>query len=295
MNQNIVSIVKKIEDQIATIYNRLLAHQYAWWLLQALTKKSKSKLILQDALVLSAEQQKELDDWLGQLIEHKKPLQYILGSVPFGELEIYVEPPVLIPRPETEEWVLWLLEQLKPFKNETVYILDIGTGSGAIGLSLARALPNATVIATDISLDALKLSTKNTEKNNITNIHLIESDLFENIPKKDKFDLIVSNPPYIGPDKWQELDESVKKWEDRRALLAKKQGLAIIEAIINQAPAFLKSNEHLKKQGINQLYLEIGYKQKDQVVALMKQAGYTNVNVFVDMNKKDRVVSGSIV
>ena len=294
MNQNVLSCIKKIEDQIAGIYNRLLAHQYAWWLVQAVTKKNKGQLVAQEALVLSSEQQQKLDEWLHQLITEKKPLQYILGTIPFGQLEIIVEPPVLIPRPETEEWVLWLLEKLKPVKNERLHILDIGTGSGAIGLSLAHALPNATIIATDIAIEALQLSAKNAEKNDIKNFHLIESDLFANIPKQDKFDLIVSNPPYIAPDEWQELDQSVKKWEDKRALLADREGLAIIDAIIKQVPNFLKPNQLLKKHAINQLYLEIGYKQKVQVVALMQDAGYTDIQVFVDMNKKDRVVSGSI-
>ena len=294
MSQNALAYIKKIEDQIAGVYNRLLAHQYAWWLVQAVTKKNKGQLISQEELILSTEQQQKLDEWLHQLITDKKPLQYILGTVPFGQLEIIVEPPVLIPRPETEEWVLWLLEKLKPVKNERLHILDIGTGSGAIGLSLAHALPNATIIATDIAIEALQLSAKNADKNNITNFHLIESDLFANIPKQDRFDLIISNPPYIAIDEWQELDQSVKKWEDKRALLANDQGLAIIDAIIKQAPDFLKPNQLLKKHGINQLYLEIGYQQKENVIALMKAAGYTTIQAFVDMNKKDRVVSGSI-
>ena len=294
MSQNALTCIKKIEDQIAGVYNRLLAHQYAWWLVQAVTKKNKSQLISQEELILSTEQQQKLDEWLHQLITDKKPLQYILGTVPFGQLEIIVEPPVLIPRPETEEWVLWLLEKLEPVKNERLHILDIGTGSGAIGLSLAHALPNATIIATDIAIEALQLSAKNADKNNITNFHLIESDLFANIPKQDRFDLIISNPPYIALDEWQELDQSVKKWEDKRALLANDQGLAIIDAIIKQAPDFLKPNQLLKKHGINQLYLEIGYQQKENVIALMKAAGYTTIQAFVDMNKKDRVVSGSI-
>ena len=295
MDYKVLTFVKKIEDKIAEIYNRLLAHQYAWWLVQAVTKKNKARLIAQDNLVLSEEQQKQLDDWLAELITEKKPLQYILGSVPFGELEILVESPVLIPRPETEEWVLWLLKKLEPLKNERLYILDIGTGSGAIGLTLAHGLPQATVIATDISIDALQLSAKNAQKNNITNFHLIESDLFANIPKKDRFDLIVSNPPYIGPDEWQELDESVKKWEDERALLAGQEGLAIIDAIITEVPGFLKPNPLLKAHEVNQLYLEIGYRHKEQVMALMKNAGYANLHVYVDMNKKDRVVSGTII
>ncbi len=294
MSQNALAFIKKIEDEVAEVYNSLLAHQYAWWLVQAVTKKSKGQLVAQETLVLSSEQLQTLEQWLHQLITEKKPLQYILGTVPFGQLEIIVEPPVLIPRPETEEWVLWLLEKLKPVENERLQILDIGTGSGAIGLSLANALPDATIIAMDIAIEALQLSAKNAEKNNITNFHLIESDLFANIPKQDRFDLIISNPPYIAQDEWEKLDQSVKKWEDKRALLANHQGLAIIDAIIKHAPDFLKPNQLFKKHGINQLYLEIGYKQKEQVVALMKVAGYTNIQVFIDMNKKDRVVSGSI-
>src|SRR5437762_3036031 len=111
---NALNYIQKISSQLIAEYtDPTLCQQYAWWLLQALYNKSKIELVTQNTILLTPAQQQKLDQWITELITHKKPIQYILGSVPFNGLDILVEPPTLIPRPETEEWSANLIDQLK--------------------------------------------------------------------------------------------------------------------------------------------------------------------------------------
>lgn len=288
-------IIKQIETKLKACYpNKTLRNQYAWWMLQEITQKTKTELLTQDALVLNDAEKEKLNDWINQQVEKKVPLQYLIGWVPFGDLTIFVEPPVLIPRPETEEWTLRIVDQLKKLQNKKLNILDLCTGSGCVGLALAHALPEAHIVATDISAYALALAKKNALHNNIENSTFIESNVFESIPSHNQFDLIVSNPPYISEKEYEQLDESVRGWEDPQALRADDEGFAIIRVIVDQAKAYLKENKELAQQRINQLFIEVGYNQGPETVVLMSAASYTNINVDQDMYKKDRLVSGSI-
>ena len=148
--------------------------------------------------------------------------------------------------------------------------------------------------ASDISEQAIALSVKNAQHNGISNTHFIQSDLFADIPNDVQFDLIVSNPPYITPDEYSQLDESVTKWEDKRALMADDQGLALIKKIINHTPKHIKANDEMEQHSRAQLIIEIGYAQGDAVQHLMTEAGYTHVLAHQDLEKKDRIVSGRI-
>ena len=226
----IEALRKSIEKKLAQTYNDpTLCMQYSWWILQALTGQKKEQFLARSFDDLSQQQLDNLDSWMKRLTEKNEPLQYVLGSVPFLELEILVEPPILIPRPETEELCADLIEQLQKLNNQKLNILDIGTGSGCIALAIAHALPNAQVYAIDISQDALKLAQTNAQHNNIKNVTFINSNIFNEIPSGLKFDLIISNPPYISEKEWEDLDDSVTQWEDRFALVAQNKGLAIIE------------------------------------------------------------------
>jgi release factor glutamine methyltransferase len=243
---------------------------------------------------MSPDQEKTLNLWIKQHSKELKPLQYILGSVPFCTLEILVEPPVLIPRPETEEWCFNLIKQLKQLSNKNINVLDLCSGSGCIALALAKALPEAKVLGTDISDAALKLAKKNAQFNNIKNVSFIKSDIYKKVPEKLVFDLIVANPPYITPKAWEELSPMVKKWEDKQALMANENGLAIISRIIQGAPKHLVINDEFIKLHIPQLELEIDYTQGNAVKDLMEQAGLSNVEIIKDMEGKDRVVAGGL-
>ena len=268
--------------------------QEAWWLLQAITKKSEAGLLAQKNIELSAEEQKKLDQWLTQHIDQAMPLQYILGSVPFCDLEIMVETPVLIPRPETEEWCCNLIESLKKLSLQKFSILDIGSGSGAIALALAKNFPNSTVIGVDIADHALSLSKRNAQKNQVKNVTFLKSNLYSGLEKSIKFDLIVSNPPYIATREWKSLSPSVTDWEDKNALLAGPEGLDIITTIIEQAPRWLKPNEEMSQYDIPQLLIEIGYWQGDLVKKLLHDAGLRSIRIQKDLEGKDRVACASL-
>jgi len=269
--------------------------QYAWWLLQAVTKKSEIELLVDTSVQLSQVQQDQLYDWVQSIVVDDKPLQYILGSVPFGVVDILVKPPVLIPRPETEEWCMWLVHKLNFLHNKNLTIIEPCTGSGCIAVALGHALPWATLYATDISTDALALGRENAMRNNVDNIIFLESDLFANVPVECRADLIAVNPPYISQADFEHLDASVARWEDRRALVAEDNGLAVIKRIVKQAPLYLKPNQEMALHAIPQLMIEIGYDQAAVVVALMQQAHYTAIQVHKDLAGKDRVVSGRII
>ncbi|HEV2601163.1 MAG TPA: peptide chain release factor N(5)-glutamine methyltransferase [Candidatus Babeliales bacterium] len=289
----ISSLITDIEQQILTVYNDpILCRQYAWWTVEAITNKRKTELINQDTIILSEEQQKNLNEWLEDLITKQMPIQYLLGSVPFCDVTILVAPPTLIPRPETEEWCFNLITKLKKLRNQQITILDLCCGSGCIAITLAQALPHATIYACDIADSAIALSKKNSAHNKTSNLIILHSDLFNALPKDIRFDLIVTNPPYITPIEWQTLDQSVAQWEDKGALVADDDGLALIKKIIAVAPQYLQQNEELQAQAIPQLMIEIGYLQGPTVATLMQQADYTDIKIDTDLEHKDRVVSG---
>lgn len=293
---NINTLIADIAKHLEKAYkDKTLCDQYAWWTVEAITGKDQAHLIAQKNFTLTKEQQKKLDDWLDKLINKHMPIQYLIGSVPFDGLDILVEPPVLIPRPETEEWCLNLIKQLKKIKNQDLNIFEPCTGSGCIALALAKALPKATVYAGDIAEHALELARKNAKHNKIQNITVVTSDVFDGFPRIVKADLIVVNPPYIAENEWKSLDKSVSEWEDKKALVAADKGLAIIEKIIKEAPNRLRANAEFTKHKIPQLIIEIGYKQGEAVMQLMQEAGFNEVEIHTDLEGKDRVVSGSMV
>jgi release factor glutamine methyltransferase len=288
------SIIHSIATKLnAMLHNKQLSEQYAWWMLEAICGKNQAALLAQHTINLSHEQQQKLDLWIYNQLEKHEPLQYLIGSVPFNNLILNVKPPVLIPRIETEEWVTGLIEALLPLHTQKLTILDMCTGSGCIALALAKALPNATIYAVDIAPHAIILAQENAQKNNISNITIIQSDLFEQLPRDIKFDCIVSNPPYVTQPEWAELDQSVTAWEDKGALVADNDGLALIERIIDNAPDYLKHNHLLEQHKIPSLLIEIGRDQGNVVAQLMKQANFSNVKIQKDLSGNDRVVYGS--
>jgi len=284
-----------IEKKLAQKYDDpILCTQYSWWILEALTKQKKEQLIARSIDDLSEEQLNQLDTWMLRLVDKSEPLQYIIGHTPFLDITILLEIPTLIPRPETEEMCANLIEQLQKLNNQKLTILDIGTGTGCIALSLAHALPNAQVYATDISDAALKLAQTNAEQNKIKNVTFIKSDVYKGIPSGLTFDLIVSNPPYISKTEWDNLDDSVTQWEDRIALIADDKGLAIIKRIVKKAPAFLHENKEMARLNIAQLILEVGHTQGPSVAKLLENAGFDAITIKKDLEGKDRVVAGRV-
>ncbi|MCL0311563.1 peptide chain release factor N(5)-glutamine methyltransferase [Apilactobacillus sp. TMW 2.2459] len=186
-----------------------------------------------------------------------EPAQYIIGKAHFYGNELSVDSNVLIPRPETEELVDWILNDNS---NEPLNVLDVGTGSGAIAIALKQQRPKWQVWASDISEPALNVAKKNAHDNNV-DINFRHSDLFTNI--NGEFDIIVSNPPYISNDETPYMDKSVLKYEPYTALFAENNGLELYQRIS------LERGDVSKQDAT--LYLEIGFKQEDAVVDIFKQ------------------------
>ena len=211
-----------------------------------------------------------------QLAAHK-PAQYIIGQADFYGMQLKVDERVLIPRPETEELVELILAENS---EENLKVLDIGTGSGAIALALAKNRADWSVTAADISQDALDLASENA-KNQKLNIFFKKSDCFAEI--SEKYDIIVSNPPYISREDESEVGLNVLYSEPHLALFADEDGLAIYRRIAEDAKDYLKDG--------GKIYLEIGYKQGQSVPDLFrKNLPEKRVRTLKDQFGQDRMV-----
>lgn len=265
-------------------------------LLAHLLAKPKEYIITHDKEEISLEKQKEYYSYLDRLILGE-PLQYITNSQEFMGLKFYVDKNVLIPQPDTEilaeavykyVWHNCGKTNVKFFEN--VYnpnllnpnILDLCTGSGAIAVYLSKKIEEANVYASDISRNAIEVAKINA-KNHNAKVEFIESDLFENI--NDKFDIIVSNPPYIKTDIISTLSKEVQN-EPYLALDGGKDGLDFYRKIIKESKKYLNKN--------GGLFLEIGYDQKKEVKSILEKENYKNIITLKDFSENDRVVIGFI-
>ena len=225
---------------------------------------------------VTAEEKEFVKEIYLQLAAHK-PAQYIIGYADFFGMQLTVDERVLIPRPETEELVELILAE-NPETNLSV--LDIGTGSGAIALALAKNRSDWSVTAVDISQDALNLATENAKVQNIQ-IFLKKSDCFTEI--SEKYDIIVSNPPYISREDESEVGLNVLHSEPHLALFADEDGLAIYRRIAEDAKDYLKDG--------GKIYLEIGYKQGQSVSDLFREhLPEKRVRTLKDQFGQDRMV-----
>lgn len=225
-----------------------------------------------------------------ELLKKHEPLQYIINNQEFMGYNFYVDSNVLIPQPDTEnlvEEVISIINSLKKdFIEKNMYILDLCTGSGAIAISLSKILDSNRILiyGTDISEKALKIAEENAMQN-CSKVVFLKSDIFKNINKSYKFDIIVSNPPYIETKTIEELSEEVQK-EPYIALDGGEDGLYFYKEIINNAKNYLNTNGYLA--------FEIGYNQKKQVEELLDKNGYKNIYSKKDLSGNDRVVIAQI-
>ena len=223
------------------------------------------------------EEEKEFVEEIYKKLANHIPAQYIIGHAEFFGMQLKVDERVLIPRPETEELVeLILAENPK----ENLKVLDIGTGSGAIALALAKNRPDWTITAADISQDALDLAMENANNQGLT-LFFIKSNCFSEI--SSKYDIIVSNPPYISRVDEAEVGLNVLHSEPHLALFADEDGLAIYRRIAEEAKDYLNDG--------GKIYLEIGYKQGQSVLALFKENfPEKRVRTLKDQFGQDRMV-----
>ncbi len=226
-------------------------------------------------------------DQLTQYVEKLltgKPLQYIIGKAWFMGKAFMVNEAVLIPRPETEELVEWIVEYAQII-NKPLSILDIGTGSGCIPISLKQAIPNVSITAIDISKEALAVAQQNAAAHN-TNIEWIELDILQTKHLKDQYDIIVSNPPYIPLREKPNMQSQVIDHEPAIALFVPDQyPLIFYSKIAHIGKSALKPN--------GQLFFEIHYDQGEAILALLNEMGY-HAELRQDIYGKDRMVRASL-
>ena len=218
------------------------------------------------------------------------PLQYITHRVEFMSLDFFVDERVLIPRPETEILVETVLknEHDKQYSKRKITIMDIGTGSGNIAVSLAKNLSNVEIYASDISQEALEIAKTNVQEHKvIDNIHLLHGDLFSafvGYAEKEHIDFIVSNPPYVSESEWKNLEPELRDHEPRVALVAGKDGLCFYKQIIKEATDWLMPDGYL--------IIEIGETQANTIIKLMEREGhYEDFEIIKDLQGKERVIS----
>ncbi len=278
MNMTIREAINKASLQLKT-KNIEAPKLKARLLMQYVVKQTRQYIIVYDEKTLTPNQEKSYFKNV-ERISRGIPLQHITHQQEFMKMNFYVNEEVLIPRQDTEvlvEEVIRIAEKIKAKK-----ILDLCTGSGAIAVSLAKYIENSQITATDISQKALAIAEKNAKNNGVDKqIAFLSSDLLKNIPK-EKYDIMVSNPPYIQRELLKNLDDEVQK-EPQIALDGGWDGLDFYRKIIKQADEYLKYGGYL--------CLEIGYDQKIDVIDLIEQEEkYTNTYGKKDLYGNDRVI-----
>ncbi len=231
-----------------------------------------------------------VDKFKAAVEKHAKtgiPVQHLIGHEIFYGREFIVNEHVLIPRPETEELVQHIIQSTDTSGGDPLTIIDIGTGSGIIAITLALEIPNSIVYATDISKNALEVAEQNAKQLG-ADVHFLQGDFLQPAIEKDiQVDILVSNPPYIAKSEAPELSDTVKNFDPELALFADADGLAAYQTIIAQAPQATKRPA--------QLAFEIGYEQSEAVYALIQETfSESTINTIQDINGKNRIVSAKI-
>lgn len=264
----------------ASSFLRELNHSsfVAEWLMRERLDWSKTELVMQYRNVMPASELKQFERDFEEFLKGL-PMQQIIGHEWFYNRKFKVTEDTLIPRPETEEWLEQVLTDLP---QEPLSIVDIGTGTGIIGLTVKLERPADDVTITDISKEALDVAKENAQVLD-AEITAELGDLFEPLVGK-KFDAIISNPPYISEAEINVMDQSVLDYEPKSALFADEDGLAIYKRMAESIEKYLKPN--------GRIYLEIGYQQGDSVSRLFKNAfPDAKVTIWQDFNQLDRVVA----
>ncbi|TFG73871.1 MAG: peptide chain release factor N(5)-glutamine methyltransferase [Flavobacteriales bacterium] len=278
-------------SEIKTIFHKELDESYPkeevdsffYILIKHFLGLERFVLALQPLLAISKEEEQPLFEALSDL-KLQKPIQYIIGKAHFMEMDFLVDEGVLIPRPETEDMVRLILNDLGelPQKKERFKILDIGTGTGCVAIALARNLPSAKVLAMDISDRALVIAGRNAFNNGVK-IEFLQADILKTPQWAHNFDVIVSNPPYVRESEKRDIKSNVKDYEPGLALFVSDEDpLVFYRAIINF------SKHHLHQGGY--LYLEINEYLAEETKALLDERNFTDIELRKDIFGKDRIL-----
>ncbi len=281
---NLVRDIKKYyREQLCSIYDYEEANSLVSILLEYYFKIDRVKMALETDLRLSESEMLTFHFAVKDLLKNK-PIQYIIGETEFCDLKFKVNENVLIPRPETAEMVYKIVNSQQSTVNSHCSIIDIGTGSGCIAISLAKAFPESQVYALDISEEALNVARENAINNNV-NVNFIHDNILnlKNIIET-KFDIIVSNPPYVRELEKAEMHNNVLEWEPHKALFVSDNDPLIFYRGILE---FAKS--HLKENG--EIWFEINEFLSKEMTDLCHELGFSDVNIYKDFRGKERILA----
>ncbi len=285
MSQLISSVKKKFIKNLLPFYDEMECESFFFLILENKHQLKRIDLALNQNLVFSDD---NLAVW-NEIIEKLKveiPVQYILGITSFYGLDFTVSPSVLIPRPETEELVDWILSNEKATNYSAKSIIDIGTGSGCIAISLAKNLPKAEVFALDVSETALEIATENADYNDVR-IEFLCRNILQATELPERFDIIVSNPPYVRELEKHEINNNVLKNEPHLALFVSDD-----DALIFYKKIAILARNYLKPNG--NLYFEINQYLGQETCQLLKDLGFTNIELRKDIYGNDRMIRASL-
>jgi release factor glutamine methyltransferase len=284
-------LYKQFIEQLKTIYDERESVNIADWVFESVTGIKKLDRVIDKQQELSNSNNQQLQIALQQLLRHK-PVQYILGEAWFYKMKLKVNEHVLIPRPETEELVEWVVEEIRNIKageliahHSQSTILDIGAGSGCISIALKKELPDAAIFAMDVSEDALKVAHQNAEDHK-TSIHFEQLDFLDETLWKSlrTFDIIVSNPPYIPEQEMNKLPKNVVNHEPHVALFVTDNDPFIF---YKKIACFAES--HLKQKG--KIFVEIHEDYADQVQKLFAEKNF-KTEIRKDFFGRERMICG---
>ena len=276
----------RLLKELSNLYDSQEIESFFYILLESYGGKKRIDLALNPEMEMDEIQLIKWENALTEL-KNQKPIQYILGTTEFYGLTFLVNENTLIPRPETEELVEWIVVESRKSKVERLKILDIGTGSGCIAISLAKNLPNAEVFAMDVSEKALATAKKNAELNTIS-VNFICADIlklltFDFLPST-KLDIIVSNPPYVRNLEKSEIKPNVLEYEPHLALFVEDTDALLFYRKIAQL-----AKQNLSENGM--LFFEINQYLGKETVELLEDLGFNNVLLKKDIYGNDRMIS----
>lgn len=274
------SFKKHIYDVLHNSYSALELQHLYYIILEKLTGLSKTKLMSYPHLELSENQTIEAKSMVKRLLNNE-PIQYILGETEFSRMKFKVTSSVLIPRPETEELVEWIKTDLSPTLQQGK-LLDIGTGSGCIAISLKKLFPNLNVSAMDFSTQALDIARENVKLNKVQ-VNFIQTDILRVDTLDKQYDVIVSNPPYIPETDKSDMLPNVLNYEPHAALFVKES-----DPIIFYRKIAKLAKKHLTKSG--SLYFEIHHRQSENIRTMLTALQFKHIQIKTDISGNKRMI-----
>lgn len=276
-----ISLYNLATESLASLYRNEELDNISTWLLEHFTGLKKSEVLMNPDVLVN---QSTIIHFSNALDELKKgvPVQYVIGMVSFYQLSFHLNRTVLIPRPETEELVDMIVKENNT--KEGLKIIDIGTGSGCISISLAKHVKGSLVTAIDISADALNMARKNAQANDVQNIEFLETNFLHNGYFTEKeFDIIVSNPPYIALSEKEKLDRNVVDFEPGTALFVPDN-----DPLVFYRAIAVMAQTHLKQAGL--IYLEVNERLGKETAELFSSDAFSSVILVKDMFGKNRFI-----